>query len=833
MILRSLEIEGFRCFDRPFTIGGFAPGLNIVSGPNGAGKSTLLRALRHVLLDRHNISAPLAKQQMSPWRSGLSPRIRVVIEHDGVEWRLEKRFVSNTSALLERWEDGGFQIVAEARKAEETVRSMLIAGEAPKGMAGENYLGLLQVLWTPQSAPGLPKWSPGVRNTLQQAFGAALTSPAAEKLSRLVDARYQNYFTPTGQVRSSSPVPPLEQEAERLKAEAQALRLQWESASQHRETLAALRIRIAAQDASLTEQTRALRRATALQLEVAEAQAVESRAQQEFDVLTARVSAWRDDIAAQDRCEKQRLQATERHIECERALRAAEERAKAIPGLERELAILEGMDADARAWPHLLHFRALDVRLAQLHAQIEALRAPTPEAMADIRLRHQQLQNQQSSLDAAKGSPATLLLAIALPIVFVIWLLIVFANAWEIDPWLATAVLGPVLIGLAYALYRANARISTLNREMQHLAAHWAGETLPALEGRFALAQDLQRQLDTGNAEARPFLEHRNAYQELAARRPEWLTAPPDVAQIRAARKNQKDKLDLFKAQDDRSVRAAAEAAARTQLDTLTAQTVDFSARLAQHAASVPLAALEAQHHQATTNLALARARLGELHAHPIAGLPALEQDLHTLEAGLRTDSDSAARIEGELATLERQNVYTHLSETEERLEETKATLRREARRADAIRLLRKTLATAQDNLTAALPGEIASRANQNWRHIAGTSAHDIRIDDSLTPAGLSIPNAVAGLDELSGGEIEQIAFATRLALAMQLAENTRQMAVFDDAFLATDPARASRVLELLAAAAERLQIMVLTCHPARYRDLPAAFHHNLESLKQ
>ena len=56
MILRSIEVEGFRCFDRVLRVADFAPGLNVLHGPNGAGKSTLLRALQHVMVDSYSLS---------------------------------------------------------------------------------------------------------------------------------------------------------------------------------------------------------------------------------------------------------------------------------------------------------------------------------------------------------------------------------------------------------------------------------------------------------------------------------------------------------------------------------------------------------------------------------------------------------------------------------------------------------------------------------------------------------------------------------------------------------------------------------------------------------
>jgi len=56
-------------------------------------------------------------------------------------------------------------------------------------------------------------------------------------------------------------------------------------------------------------------------------------------------------------------------------------------------------------------------------------------------------------------------------------------------------------------------------------------------------------------------------------------------------------------------------------------------------------------------------------------------------------------------------------------------------------------------------------------------------------------------------------------------------MAVFDDVLTATDTGRLARVMTILEEAAEHLQILVLTCHPERYRALTEAQFFDLESL--
>jgi uncharacterized protein YhaN len=75
----------------------------------------------------------------------------------------------------------------------------------------------------------------------------------------------------------------------------------------------------------------------------------------------------------------------------------------------------------------------------------------------------------------------------------------------------------------------------------------------------------------------------------------------------------------------------------------------------------------------------------------------------------------------------------------------------------------------------------------------------------------------------LSGGESEQVHFAARLALAEYLCADEPQLAVFDDVWMATDPARLARILALLEQRRERMQILILTCDEERYRALPQA----------
>ena len=116
-----------------------------------------------------------------------------------------------------------------------------------------------------------------------------------------------------------------------------------------------------------------------------------------------------------------------------------------------------------------------------------------------------------------------------------------------------------------------------------------------------------------------------------------------------------------------------------------------------------------------------------------------------------------------------------------------------------------------------------------NWRLLARSIARG----RAFGPSGVhpEISGQAVSLDNVSGGEKEQAYLATRLALAEVLAGQERQMVVLDDAMTCTDARRMARVMAILEEEAGRLQIIILTCHPERYRGLEGAGFLDLEAL--
>jgi len=835
MIVRSIEVASFRCFDRAIKLSGLAPGLNVIHGPNGAGKSTLLLALRHGLLDSHSLSGAQVKQTMQPWGRALYPRILIVFEQGGMAWRIEKRFLSGASSRLEREENGVFRPVAEGKEADAQLRAMLLADGPQKGAAQEAHLGLLQVLWTPQGPPRLPAWSPAVRSTLQAAFGAALSSKAADNLAGLVNGRFLDYFTPTGQTKKSSPMVQLQQDVSAWQEKALTLKSQWEAAARSREHLGLLRSEIGEKESRAALLKPDVQAAAAHRSRLAEATNAELHSRQAFQTLDTRLSQWRADIETAHQLQRQMEAAGGDHKLANESLAAAAAQRPRIEALAREIEALHLSGLDAKAWPDLLRFRSLAETTTRLRRELSELQAPQDRAIAEIRRLQQQLEIKTAALDASSlklsleaESPQTLELAgekIAI-------------ASGEIRELTSPQSISIRLPGIArITAASANPQAAGLELEVSDLGSRLAillnGETTANLEERYTHSQAIQQKLTEADAELRPLSARRAEFEELASRRLEWTEQTPDIIGIREDWKSRKETLDKAKTEFDLPALAAAHATATAKLEGLTAQFSQINSRLAQHAASGPIGDLEGALRRAQTEAALARAGLQDLLAGAPANLASLESELSQLESSLALDRQTAAHLAGQLAALQTQNLYSRLAEAEERQSETASILGRHRRRAAAILLLKETLESARQNLTSSLPNQIAEEATRNWRRIAGPDAHPIRVSESWHPGGFHVPGAEAGMDEISGGEAEQISFATRLALATQLAQEERQLAVFDDAFLATDPARAENIIGLLAAASGRLQIIVLTCHPSRYATLPGARVFDLEKLKE
>jgi len=215
--------------------------------------------------------------------------------------------------------------------------------------------------------------------------------------------------------------------------------------------------------------------------------------------------------------------------------------------------------------------------------------------------------------------------------------------------------------------------------------------------------------------------------------------------------------------------------------------------------------------------------------------LQMLERQLHGLEEAEALARDEEKRAEGRLQTLAAEGAYSRWVACEERLAELRGRIERERLRMEATRLLYETVQECKAQMVAAVAAPVERTATQMLERIAGPRLGSVRLSEEFVPTGVrpQISADTVDVSNLSGGEQEQLFLVIRLALGLVLAKEERQLVVLDDVLNATDAGRLARVLGVLEDCSERLQIVVLTCHPERYRGLETARFIDLKFLCQ
>ena len=146
MRFKSIEVDQFRQFTNEVAVHELAAGLNVIAGNNEAGKSTLLQAVRAALFDRHTSSVG---ESFRPYGAEVSPKVRLVFDIDGVEFRLAKVF--------SRRRDGETTLEAsdgrrwEGPAAEDYLANFLGFSYAGRGGSRPELQGLAGLLWVEQS----------------------------------------------------------------------------------------------------------------------------------------------------------------------------------------------------------------------------------------------------------------------------------------------------------------------------------------------------------------------------------------------------------------------------------------------------------------------------------------------------------------------------------------------------------------------------------------------------------------------------------------------------------------------------------------------------------
>ena len=196
-------------------------------------------------------------------------------------------------------------------------------------------------------------------------------------------------------------------------------------------------------------------------------------------------------------------------------------------------------------------------------------------------------------------------------------------------------------------------------------------------------------------------------------------------------------------------------------------------------------------------------------------------QQLETVKSTLdESATDRMARVE-EVASL---GLDGRLGDLEGELRALEIRHRDAVRKSDATQLLRGLLHHHRSRQAASLVPPVEELVNRWLGELTKRRYEALDLDDELVPRGVSEPGSERQLpiESLSHGTHEQMVVLLRLALAVLLATEERQMVLLDDRLVNADESRMAGLCGILAEVSESCQILVASCRPESYESLDA-----------
>jgi uncharacterized protein YhaN len=864
--LRRIAVDGFRKFREPMAIDGLTDGLNIVIEPNETGKSTLLEALRAAFFVRHGTKNQLA-QSFAPYGEAVGPEIQVSFEANGAPWTITKRFLRGATI-----EVTGPQGKAQGEDAEAQLHALLgsVRDTSQKGDAAT--YGALGLLWVAQT-DALAVTGPGqivrdtVRSTLEAEVGSIMGGPAYKRVRTRIDEQFGRYWSPTGQKRGRQ-----NEAMERVEIAETAAREAAGRAARLEKTFSELetaRARLKVVQREIADDTDVqARKELVASLEIARAAAqILATRRAEHEAVSAKGRG------LEDLAERHRI-ATEARDKAGLALEQAQMRRAAhsegLAGAKLRLVDARGALDSART-------ARLDARSALSAGEDRARAMRRKTGIAAARKRHAELIELERLQGEAKALAATLISTKAIALLE--------ANERAVAEALALRGAGATRIALSGVTdgilingEPMGVGEQTLTGETHILLGDAELVVFPpagAASAEEALSSALKRQqsaledlalADLADARARNDAA-RDAASELRTIAARIEASTPADEHVGLAAGAAALKLFIVELGDDsvgaegdapniaaltktmesaESARARAEGAHDSAVDSLRrAEDEDAPLATAEARAGSDLANAKAQidtmeSRPDITSLAADLLRAREQSAAAAVKLEAATQDaaahdaavitrkIETIDARSRAAGDTRTKLEMEIARLEGtveseggKGLADREAAAREEAEAARAALQRIVDEATSLKLLREILDEARDETSAKFVGPVAKRAKRHIERLL--PGCDLSFSEDLTLEAVVRGGISEGCGDLSRGTQEQLSVLTRIAFADMLLEQGQPVSlILDDPLVYADDARLDVMVEILSEAAERMQVILLTCRDRAFRHVQA-----------
>ncbi|HEX9965505.1 MAG TPA: AAA family ATPase [Allosphingosinicella sp.] len=865
LLIRSIRIDNFRKFREPLTIDGLKEGLNIIIEPNEAGKSTLLEALRGAFFVRHGTRNQLA-QSYAPHGESVAPRIDVEFDVGDEAWSLSKQFLRSPSVEVRgpRGRSSGDEAVT-------VLQELLGFGRDTSRSGDVAAWGALGLLWVAQ-AEALSVTAPGqiVRDTVLSALeaevGTIMGGATFDRVRARVDEQFSNYWTNTGR------------DGTRLQAQAQARLDAAKAAAEDAKR------RLDGLEQTFSDLEAARTRLRALDREMADSADADARAGLLKNLETARAAAQiLATRTAEQASAATRLRSLEDLLDrMEKAASAITDSQGALVQAQKNRADLSEELKEAKSNEEEAREEVKSARAVRQAAQ-DALRAGQALAAQQRRCkavnagkeRHEKLKELESSYAAARELSGRAISAEAIEELEALGLEVTSAkvavsigatrieavgpcngitiNGEVLEPG-ERSITGETRIQLASAelIIRPPASASSAASELasaldaqkralaavgvpdlaaaraRNDAAKAASSEMKALETQISAITpaDDEIELAAGAAELKLFIAE---LQEVVV---EERPAAPDQTGLAKALEDAESKFakaeGVLQSAAERWQAAAAKDAPLANVEACAQRDVENAQAqleaLKQHPDfdNLEYGLTQARKDAAGAAVALAEAQR-DAAAHDET---AITRKMQVIDARAKSASDAKRTLETDIARLQAtidteggKGLADQAAEAKEELEAAAAALKRTMEEAETLKMLRSILDEARVETSQSFLGPVARRAK---RHIARLlPGCDLRFSENLSLDHVIRAGVSEGCDNLSKGTQEQLAVLTRLAFADVLLEQGRPVSlILDDPLVYSDDGRLDLMTEILSEAAERMQVILLTCRERAFRHL-------------
>ncbi len=878
MQIRRIAVRNFRKLLHRVEINELKLGLTVIVGDNEEGKSTLLKALQSAFFDKYNLSDP-PTNDMLPFGSKVQPQVEVEFKIAQTAYKLTKRFRESKFALLES--DGP---PLKNDSAENQLRNLLGFSSPNRGVAKEEHRGLSGLLWVEQGKAFAPlQLNQDTRNALHEAIegevGQVTGGERGRKLLTVVYEKCNEYFTPKrrsekGELKAArTKVELLNGEVQRIESELAQYADKVDILEKLKNTLTSYESedRLAQAQTDMQKAQNAARELEAVEAKIMTAEARLKEAKTAFEFAQAALKTRRDKVERLQDVETEAEPVTRNVENLNEELRlATEARDRAEDRLRGRSAALENAESNRIAAERERERAEITGSLEELDGRIQRARdirtetardretaagIPIDEAtLATLHEKDRELENKRAALEAVAttldfspsddqsvnvdgqtwdvGKQRRVTEKTTLELEGFGSLVItpggedIRARRADVEELQRSldADLQRVGYGSIEAAETAWSEKNALQTRIEQAQARLAEIVPEGLEELQAHADDLREQLGAVKAllsdPASPPCSVRKAkeVEKAALSREADARAEQTAAgeQLKAEEKN-------FSEIQERRTGATSTFAQlekeikrlRNDLDNSRQDKADVDLERDVAAASkiydtqvIELDKLETQRERMSPDLVQAE-------------LERSQDAYEKLRKQIANDKERADKLEGELRGIGQNGLGEAAQQKRGELEVATQNLARLELDAKAWALLRDTLQQAEREAKEKFLAPVTERLQPYMKLVfPGT---DLQLDEEKMEIAALRRVHKEPFASLSIGTREQIAVLARLALADLLHEKGKPVVlILDDALVNCDDERFKRMAIALRKAAENVQIIILTCHEARYRSLGA-----------